>query len=283
MRIIILLVCYIGLSLGINPNGVFGNDEKDTISLPERGICAHRGAMVTHPENTIPAFQEAIRLGVHMIEFDVRMSKDGHLVIVHDSTVDRTTTGTGEVTQLTLDELKQLDAGIKQGEEFAGTKIPTLKETLHIMPTNIWLNVHLKGDEKLGAEVTQVLVDENRLHQSFLACTDNIAKAARRVFPDIKICSMDRQPEDLDYVKIAINTKAQFIQLRGDGVVNPDIISLLKQNHFKINYYGTDSPTVLATLFKSGIDFPLANHPAPMLNVAQEKFGIKPVQPVFRD
>jgi glycerophosphoryl diester phosphodiesterase len=57
--------------------------------LPKRGLCAHRGAMETHPENTIPAFQEAIRLGVHMIEFDIQLTKDSALVIMHDGTVDR--------------------------------------------------------------------------------------------------------------------------------------------------------------------------------------------------
>lgn len=56
--------------------------------MPEKGICAHRGAMDTHPENTLSAFREAVRLGAHMIEFDVRMTKDKALVILHDALVD---------------------------------------------------------------------------------------------------------------------------------------------------------------------------------------------------
>ena len=80
-------------------------------ALPQRGICAHRGANNTHPENTIAAFKEAIRLGVHMIEFDVQMSKDGELVVIHDKSVDRTTNGQGKVSDLSLIELKHLDAG----------------------------------------------------------------------------------------------------------------------------------------------------------------------------
>jgi len=68
--------------------------------LPQRGICAHRGANNTHPENTIAAFKEAIRLGAHMIEFDVQMSKDSVLVIMHDKTVDRTTNGHGLISDV---------------------------------------------------------------------------------------------------------------------------------------------------------------------------------------
>jgi len=66
-----------------------GNAEsKRVLSMPEKGICAHRGAMDTHPENTLSAFREAVRLGAHMIEFDVRMTKDKALVILHDALVD---------------------------------------------------------------------------------------------------------------------------------------------------------------------------------------------------
>jgi glycerophosphoryl diester phosphodiesterase len=86
--------------------------------MPSRGICAHRGASDTHPENTLAAFREAIRLGVHMIEFDVALSKDGQLVLMHDTTVDRTTDGDGPVSELTLAELKKLDAvGSKNSAE----------------------------------------------------------------------------------------------------------------------------------------------------------------------
>ena len=86
--------------------------------MPSRGICAHRGASDTHPENTLAAFREAIQLGAHMIEFDVALSKDGQLVLMHDTTVDRTTDGDGPVSELTLAELKKLDAvGSKNSAE----------------------------------------------------------------------------------------------------------------------------------------------------------------------
>jgi len=87
------------------------SEEEATLKLPGRGICAHRGAKDTHPENTLAAFREAIRLGAHMIELDASPSKDGELIVMHDLTVDRTTDGSGKISELTLAELKSLDAG----------------------------------------------------------------------------------------------------------------------------------------------------------------------------
>lgn len=81
--------------------------------MPARGICAHRGASDTHPENTIAAFREAIRLGAQMIEFDVALTKDGKLVLMHDRTIDRTTDGSGRVEEWLLADLKKLDADRK--------------------------------------------------------------------------------------------------------------------------------------------------------------------------
>ncbi|MCA9212215.1 MAG: hypothetical protein KDB27_04045 [Planctomycetales bacterium] len=151
--------------------------------MPTRGICAHRGASDTHPENTLAAFHEAVRLGAHMIEFDVALSKDGKLVLTHDTTVDRTTNGKGPISQLTLEELKSLDAGSWKGDRFKGQRIPTLDEALTVMPDNIWLNVHLKGDAKLAEKVSKYIVAHDRLHQAFLACSAEAARAAKRVDP----------------------------------------------------------------------------------------------------
>ena len=104
------------------------------IVMPKRGICAHRGAMSTHPENTLTAFREAIRLGVHQIELDVYLLKDGNLAVIHDATVDRTTDGHGRVADMTVEKIKKLDAGSKKDPKFAGERIPTLDEALALDP-----------------------------------------------------------------------------------------------------------------------------------------------------
>ena len=91
-------------------------------------VAAHRGWSAEYPENTMLAFRKAAELGVDQIEIDVRMTKDGELVIIHDPTVDRTTDGTGNVCDLTLEEIKKLDAGVKKDARFAGERIPTFTE-----------------------------------------------------------------------------------------------------------------------------------------------------------
>lgn len=117
-------------------------------------VAAHRGWCSKYPENTMIAFRAAAELGVDQIEIDVRVTKDNELVIIHDSTVDRTTNGTGKVCDLSLEELRALDAGSYKGEEFAGTKIPTLREFMEYvkdLPT-MTLDVELKEYVTAGRE-----------------------------------------------------------------------------------------------------------------------------------
>ena len=95
----------------------------------QRQIVAisHRGEHLQHPENTIPAYAEAIRVGADFFEADVQTTSDGKMVLSHDATVDRCTDGKGRVDSMTFDQIEALDAGIKKGPQFAGTKIPTTR------------------------------------------------------------------------------------------------------------------------------------------------------------
>src|SRR5882724_9731275 len=91
---------------------------------------SHRGEHLHHPENTMPAFQEAVRVGADYFEVDVRTTSDGKLVLMHDGTADRTTSGKGDIAKMTFDEVRALDAGAKFGKEFADTRVPTFDEVL---------------------------------------------------------------------------------------------------------------------------------------------------------
>src|SRR4051794_15279621 len=93
-------------------------------------MLAHRGASAYAPENTFAAFDRAVALRTDGIETDVRASKDGALVLVHDERVDRTTDGEGRVHDLTLAELQLLDAGVPFNPRFAGERIPTVDALL---------------------------------------------------------------------------------------------------------------------------------------------------------
>jgi glycerophosphoryl diester phosphodiesterase len=249
--------------------------------LPQRGLCAHRGANNTHPENTLTAFREAIRLGAHMIEFDVQMSRDGVLVIMHDKTVDRTTNGKGRVPELSLSELKNLDAGSWKKSIYKGERVPTLQETIDIMPMNIWLNIHVKDNHDIGREVAYLIIKNNRLHQAVIACKPETAKSVLKVDPRIKICNMDRGKNSNQYVTATIELKSDFIQLknRADPLL-PGLIKRLKPNGIRINYYGTNSADKLKHLFAAGVDFPLVDDLPSMMKAAIE-IGIEPLEPLF--
>lgn len=117
-----------------------------TLNRENIWVAAHRGFSEKYPENTMEAFRAAVALGVDQIETDVRITADGELVLHHDATVDRTTNGTGLVKDFTLAQLKELDAGIKKGEQFAGCKIPTFLEFMDYMKTlpDMTIDIELK-------------------------------------------------------------------------------------------------------------------------------------------
>jgi glycerophosphoryl diester phosphodiesterase len=108
-------------------------------------IIGHRGARGLAPENTMPAFQIAADLGIDGVEFDVQRTRDGKLIVFHDENVKRITTVDGMVEAMTLDEIKALDAGSTFGPDFAGERIPTLREVLDFLrQTDLLLFIELK-------------------------------------------------------------------------------------------------------------------------------------------
>jgi glycerophosphoryl diester phosphodiesterase len=112
-------------------------------------ITGHRGASGMAPENTLAAFRKAIELGADYSELDVQLTKDDQVVLLHDETLDRTTTGTGGVREYTLAELKKLDAGSYFSPEFAGEQMPTLGEVIRFVKGKMKLDIEIKisGDE----------------------------------------------------------------------------------------------------------------------------------------
>lgn len=115
-------------------------------------VFGHRGAKAYAPMNTLPSFLLAVEQGVDGVELDVWLSKDGHLVVIHDDTVDGTTDGHGNVQDMTLAELQGLDAGAWFDPKFTGTRIPTLDEVLDALPPVILVNIEIKKADNASAE-----------------------------------------------------------------------------------------------------------------------------------
>lgn len=112
-------------------------------------IIAHRGASGYEPENTLASFQKAISLGVDIIELDVFVLKTGEVVVLHDETVDRTTDGSGKITDYSFEKLRKLDAG-------EGEKVPLLTEVLDLIHKRIPINIEMKGSG-IAAPVAKII------------------------------------------------------------------------------------------------------------------------------
>ena len=197
-------------------------------------------------------------MGAQQIEFDVCLTKDGHLVIMHDLTVDRTANGTGLVSEMTLEEIRKLDAGIKKDAKFAGAKVPTLEETMDMIPENVWMNIHMKGGEEAAVMVARMIVEKNRTHQAFIACGRASADAVRKAYPQVMICNMERHGSDISrYVRETIEQRYQFIQLR--QLCAPEEMQQLKSAGVKVNFCCVHTPEHGKQLFEAGVDFLLVD------------------------
>jgi len=241
------------------------------------GACAHRGDNKVAPENTVPAFVSAVEKGAHMIEFDVALTRDDRLVIMHDDTVDRTTNGKGKVSDLTFDEIRALDAGSWFNEKFAGTKVPTPEEVLDVIPPKIVCNVHLKGGAKLGEVTARIIKQMNRVGHCVLACDGEAANAARAVAPGIRICNMDRQGiNHMDYARATIEKRAEFIQLAGPEKGLKEAIELCHANGIAVNYYGAQDPDKIRRLVQAGVNYILTDDLDTCLKLLRDEFAVPP-------
>jgi len=121
-------------------------------------LIAHRGVRKLAPENTLPAIEKAVEMKLEFVEIDVRATSDGRLVLMHDPDVDRSTDGTGFVHDLTFDQIRSFDAGVREGPDFEGTQVPSLEEALSAARGRTQLYVHWKdaAPEALASEIARL-------------------------------------------------------------------------------------------------------------------------------
>lgn len=241
------------------------------MTLPERGIGAHRGGPATRPENTLAAFRHAIALGAHQIEFDVRRCADGALVVIHDASVDRTTDGRGRVARMRLAELRALDAG-------GGERIPTLDEALAVMPRDVWINLQIKKREPIAVDVAKAVVEHDRVDQVFVACGNGAARDVKSWNPAIRVCNLVRQESREAYVAHAIASGSDFVQLHHErGAPEPQLVRRAKDAGLRVNYFCRPDADDVAPLFEAGVDFALVDDVA-MALAQTARLGICPLR-----
>jgi glycerophosphoryl diester phosphodiesterase len=259
------------------------------------GVCAHRGEHRTAPENTVPAFRAAVKMGVQQIEFDVHSTKDGKMVVMHDATVDRTTNGAGKIVDLTFDEIRALDAGSKFDRAFAGTKVPTPREALEAIPPSILCNVHINGGPETAADAARLIRDMGRLKHCFLAIGGNqnaVWKAAREAVPGIKICKGAPAEKEVTESTVSLadssvipalnaaQRKAQRVDYIQFFYWQPEppaldflrnSVNKLHKMGIKVNYCCGDDEKVIRMLVDAGVDYILTDENALCLELTGSK------------
>lgn len=162
-------------------------------------IYAHRGARRAAPENTLPAFQTALDMGVDGVELDVQCSSDGQLMVIHDFHLDDLTDGTGLVRAQSAADLAKLDAGSHFSADYAGVSIPTLDEVMDLLQGRCVVNVEIKSeDPEGGAEVEPLieLINQRGLHDQVIVSSFNPTSLIkmRWMMPEVKIGLLYYQP-----------------------------------------------------------------------------------------
>ncbi len=168
-------------------------------------IIAHRGASDHEPENTLRAFRRAIELGADKVELDVRLSRDGHVVVIHDKDVSRTTNGSGDVTSLPLEELRRFDAG-------KGERIPTLQEVIDLARGRCGLYIELKGPGTPAATIDVLRANRFEAETILGSFEKPLIMESRRLAPEIPT-SLLVGPRVEDLVTEALAAGAAYVHL----------------------------------------------------------------------
>ncbi len=215
-------------------------------------VIAHRGASAYKPENTLSSFRLAVELGADMVEFDVQQSKDGHLIVFHDERLERTTSGKGFVRDLTLKELKDLNACLEY-------KIPTLNEAIAFLAGKVGLVIEIKilGIEKKVVETIKRsgVADDVIITSFFHLTVKKIKSICSKIQTGVIVSSRPVNP--LNFVFDA-EADAMFPKYR---YVDEELV--LKAHKYGVHIFPwtVDSMDDIEKLAKMGVDGVVTNRP----------------------
>ena len=223
-------------------------------AVPKRRVVAiaHRGEHLHHPENTIPALEEAIRAGADFIEVDVQTTSDGKLVLSHDATVDRCTNGHGKISEMTFEQLEALDAGIKAGPEFAGTRIPTFDQALDLARAKIGIYVDVKTAS--ARDLVAHIEGHGMTDDVAIYCGLKLAKDIKELNPRLKVMPESNSAE---HSKLLIEQLHPKVVAFGARDFTSDIIGIVKQANalVYVDRMGvTDAPEGWQSAIDAGAD-----------------------------
>ncbi len=234
-------------------------------------VIAHRGFSDRAPENTLAAFRQALEVGADMIELDVHLSKDGEIVVIHDADLSRTTNGKGQVRDLTLAQLKKLDAGTSFSVDFAGALIPTLTEVLELVAGRMLLNIEIKVTGEIRGGVTEkvlTLIGEKRLgNQVIISSFDPRALLhSREIDPGVRTASIYNEALHRQKGPVEIMEEVGSVAFNLDhDEVTADIVAESHARGRPVAVYTVDERSRMRSLIASGIDALFTDRPDVMI------------------
>lgn len=232
-------------------------------------IYAHRGSSGTHPENTRAAFHEAASLPIYGVEFDVHLTKDGELVVIHDETINRTSDGKGFVKDMTLEDLRGFDFGSWFSEEFSGEPIPTLQEVLEVFSeTSHHLNIELKSDifpyEGMARKVVGMVQKMNLDSRVIISSFDHEAvRAVKKIAPHIETAAlfMEVLIDPLDYIR---NVPADALHISLPSALRPSMRNVITDG-LAVRVFTVNEGKHVDALREVGITAIFTDFPAKMM------------------
>jgi glycerophosphoryl diester phosphodiesterase len=235
-------------------------------------VIAHRGASGHAPENTLAAFKRAIALGATFIETDLQLTRDSRLVAMHDATVNRTTNGQGKVHDLTLMELRRLDAGSWFGSEFAGERIPTIYDILGFSKKHdVVFYLELKPGGSWGGEHALVgaLRESGEIPRAVVISFDaDILARLRKIEPTLMTGLLyDGQIEQP--LEKALEVGARQLAVRGD-LVTPALLKDARKRDLQVVCWTVNHPAHIRMLMAAGVDGIMSDYPDRLI-AAQKK------------
>jgi glycerophosphoryl diester phosphodiesterase len=230
-------------------------------------VIAHRGASTAAPANTMAAFDKAVELGTDGIEFDVHLSADGVPVVIHDFAVDATTDCSGRVAEMTLAQLKQLDAGSYFDPAHAGERIPTLEEVLQAFGNRLLLNVELKSTSLRG----------NGLERAVIALVEKYGLGSRVLFSSFNPFSLRRAKKIAPHIRAGLLyapnlplplSHAWLAPLFPHEARHPEhtmvdahYMAWAHRRGYRVNTWTVDDPNEMRRLIALGVDGIITNVP----------------------
>jgi glycerophosphoryl diester phosphodiesterase len=233
-------------------------------------IAGHRGAGVLAPENTLAAIAKGFDVGADLIEVDIHLTSDGHAVVFHDSTVDRTTNGTGPIASLTLAQVKSLDAGSWFGAEYAGEQVPTLTEALEFMDGRgrLLLDVKVSPNLALRNAIAASLAATGTTTDDIWVWPANTSYSSDPRFGTAEFQLLSSVPSNLsDSNLLALKSSGIDGMSVTDGAVTQAAINAFHRNGLFVDVYTVNDPLRMQQLVAMGVDSIETDRPDLLYNV----------------